>query len=316
MRSPVPLRAVLARQHLPALDGLRAVFVVAVVVSHFFRDLRILGHLGVGAFFVLSGFLITWLLFKEHDAAGTVSLREFYARRSLRIFPAYYVFLLVAFAVCAALRVAPPPAEVVAALTYTMNIHEAHPVPGGALFASHAWSLAMEEQFYLFWPPAFLILARRGHAPMVAALGLAIAATMVWRSVLHLAVGTGSDRVYFAPDTRIDALLVGCLLAAALRHGRVVAVAEHLAQTWLVAVTVAALMASAWLSPAWHYSVGLTMEALLVAILIVQLMQCSPRPVWSLLESRPARYLGAVSYPLYLYHRIGLLAGVAAAATA
>lgn len=94
--SPEDLGAILRRRHLPALDGLRAVAVFVVITYHFFGG-PIPGNLGVSAFFVLSGFLITWLLLKEYDADGTISLRNFYTRRVLRIFPAYYFFVAVSF---------------------------------------------------------------------------------------------------------------------------------------------------------------------------------------------------------------------------
>src|SRR6266480_7006418 len=92
------LGAALSHRHLPVLDGLRAVAVFTVIAYHF-GITAVPGDLGVSAFFVLSGFLITWLLLKEHAVAGTVSLRQFYARRMLRIFPAYYAFLAVSFAI-------------------------------------------------------------------------------------------------------------------------------------------------------------------------------------------------------------------------
>src|SRR5437773_10945941 len=84
--------------HLPALDGLRAVAVFTVIVYHY-GIAAVPGDLGVSAFFVLSRFLITWLLLREHAADGTVSLRRFYTRRVLRTFPAYYAFIAVSFAI-------------------------------------------------------------------------------------------------------------------------------------------------------------------------------------------------------------------------
>ena len=85
------LREKMERKHLPALDGLRAICVLTVMAYH--GGLPIPGDLGVSAFFVLSGFLITWLLILEQQQTGSISLRDFYARRTLRIFPAYYVFI-------------------------------------------------------------------------------------------------------------------------------------------------------------------------------------------------------------------------------
>ncbi len=91
-----PLKEILARRHLPTLDGLRAVSMFIVIGYHFGFS-RIAGDLGVSTFFVLIGFLITWLLVEEHVGFGQASLRDFYARSTLRIFPAYSAFLLFSF---------------------------------------------------------------------------------------------------------------------------------------------------------------------------------------------------------------------------
>src|SRR5438093_1124683 len=148
--------------HLPALDGLRAVAVFTVIVYHFGIN-AVPGDLGVSAFFVLSGFLITWLLLREHAANGTVSLRRFYTRRVLRIFPAYYAFLAVSFAIDS-VRGQPWGSSLgLSSLFYLVNYYNAlngHPVTSIA----HAWSLGIEEQFYLLWPMLLLLLLRGGAA--------------------------------------------------------------------------------------------------------------------------------------------------------
>ena len=150
MNSPAAgLRATLAGRHLPGLDGLRALSVFTVIAYH--AGAPVPGDLGVSAFFVLSGFLITWLLMKELEETGRISLRDFYARRTLRIFPAYYVFIIGSLVLDTA-RGFPWPGEMtLSAFTYTVNYYNAirgHPSTGIA----HAWSLAVEEQFYLLWP--------------------------------------------------------------------------------------------------------------------------------------------------------------------
>src|SRR5215203_3503971 len=116
------------------------------------------GGLGVTIFFVLSGFLITWLLLKEEAKWGDVSLRLFYLRRSLRIFPAFYVFWAVIVIGMGVLRHKPVAwPQAISALFYTSNYYQA--ITGNwqtALF--HTWSLAIEEQFYLLWPALFMAL--------------------------------------------------------------------------------------------------------------------------------------------------------------
>src|SRR6267378_3170255 len=157
---PSPLLGTLADRHLPALDGLRAIAVFTVIVYHFGIH-TVPGDLGVSAFFVLSGFLITWLLLKEQRATGTVSTRQFYTRRVLRIFPAYYVFLAASFAVDYARGQQWPPGLRLSGLFYVVNYYNAfHGHNAGSI--SHAWSLGIEEQFYLLWPMLFLVLLRGG----------------------------------------------------------------------------------------------------------------------------------------------------------
>jgi peptidoglycan/LPS O-acetylase OafA/YrhL len=303
-------RDVIARSHLPALDGLRAVAVFTVVASHSNLPLRIPGDLGVSAFFVLSGFLITRLLVRERERTGEVSIRRFYIRRTMRIFPAYYAFLLLSYALDARAGQQWGNTLVANALTYTVNYFNAfnhHP----STSVAHAWSLAVEEQFYLLWPLAFVILATRGRRALVTGVGLAALGAVAWRSWLFLGAHVDPSYVYNAFDTRLDNLAVGCLLALAVDSDRAVAAAETLAkQPWFPIATLALLLTSRLALPdSYHYSIGFTVDALLVATLIVQLLQLYQTRLWCWLEWPAIRYLGAISYPIYLYHQWGASVG-------
>ncbi len=307
---PVPdLSQVLAGGHLPALDGMRAVAVFIVIAYH--GGLGVVpGDLGVSAFFVLSGFLITWLLLREWRADGSVSLRRFYVRRTLRIFPAYYVFLAVSF-VLDRIRNDPwPDGLTAAAAGYAVNYYNAlHGHPPTAI--AHAWSLGVEEQFYLLWPAVFLLLARRGVRVLLPAVAGLVVAVLVWRSFLFLVGGVGTAYVYNAFDTRFDNLGVGCLLAICVERPWFDAVARTVARrVWLPLVTIVLLVWSrVGIGSAYHYSLGFTVNALLIAVLIVQLLQLSRRALWSWLEHPVTRFLGVLSYSLYLYHIWGIGAG-------
>jgi hypothetical protein len=191
-----------------------------------------------------------------------------------------------------------PASLTLSALTYTVNYFNAthrHPVTSIA----HAWSLAVEEQFYLLWPLVFIALARRGR--LVHGVIAIAALSFAWRTVLVFA-GTSSAWLYNAFDTRMDCLAIGCLVAiiqlpAAHRLG---------AKAWYPFVTIAALVASRVApSEAYHYSAGFTVEAVLCAVLLVQMMQLSPVSAWRFLDHPVMRYLGLISYPMYLYHAIG-----------
>src|ERR1035438_426187 len=138
--------------HIPALDAVRGIAALMVVFTHMDLLPRQFGALGVAIFFVLSGFLITWLLLRENDQAGDVSLRNFYVRRTLRIFPAFYVFWAVS--ICAALlrraQILWP--EAWAAFFYLGDYYAALDLRAGAGTATImglTWSLGVEEKFYL-----------------------------------------------------------------------------------------------------------------------------------------------------------------------
>ncbi len=310
---PQDLNRVLDQRHLPALDGMRAVAVFTVIAYHAGLG-AVPGDLGVSAFFVLSGFLITWLLLREWHGAGSVSLRRFYVRRTLRIFPAYYAFLAISFAVDY-VRHDPWPAGLAgAAVGYVVNYYNAlHGHPPTSI--AHAWSLGVEEQFYFLWPTVFLLLARREGRLLLPGVAGLVVVVLLWRSLLFLAGGVGTAYVYNAFDTRFDNLGVGCLLAICVERPWFAAVARSVARrTWLPLVTVGLLVWSRMgVSAAYHYSLGFTVDALLIAVLIVQVLQLYRYALWSWLEHPVARYFGVISYPLYLYHQWGIGVGRQAA---
>jgi peptidoglycan/LPS O-acetylase OafA/YrhL len=303
------LERTLGAPHLPVLDGLRALAVTMVVTSHF--GLPSLGGLGVTIFFVLSGFLITWLLIKECDSTGSVSLRAFYARRALRIFPAYYAFLALSITIDLKrgdTRILP---IVLPAIFYYTNYFNALMGHSSASVA-HAWSLAVEEQFYLLWPAAFILLSARGSRALLRGLVVAIAAVAAWRSFAYLWLGLGPSYVYNAFDCRFDCLAAGCLLAVACRHARFRSAMEATARAWRGLPLVAAALLLPQIEIAgdrYRYTVGFTLEALLIAFAIAQLLILHRGTPWRLLDARPIRYLGRVSYGMYLYHQWGLSIG-------
>lgn len=295
--------------HLPALDGLRAVAVFTVIVYHF-GITAVPGDLGVSAFFVLSGFLITWLLLKEHAVAGTVSLRQFYARRMLRIFPAYYAFLAVSFAIDH-FRGQPWGTGLgLSSVFYVVNYYNAlngHPTTS----ITHAWSLGIEEQFYLLWPMLLLLLLRGGTRRAARTLAIVIVAVVLWRTVLYAGFDVGSAYVYNAFDTRFDNLAVGCLLALAATSPMFDAVAARLSPSPLapLATLVLLLASRAAIGATWHYTAGFTVDAVLVAVFIVQMLRLYRSRLWAWLETPVVRYLGTISYPLYLWHIWGIGVG-------
>lgn len=290
---------------MPALDGIRAVSVFLVILSH--GGIGGGGSLGVNAFFVVSGFLITHLLLKEHDASGAISLRDFYLRRSLRIFPAYYVFLALSLTVDHFQGDLRSKDDAVAALLYLQNYRNAmfgHSDSSVAL----SWSLGVEEQFYLLWPGVLLVLLATGSWSAKRFLILSIGGVLAWRCLAYGVLDFSQSWAYNAFDCRFDSLAIGCLLSVGLRDAGVRYQFERLGRSWLPPLlTVLLIMLPTYLAPrGWKHSVGFTYEALLVSVLIAQLLQQSGRGPWAWLEWRWIRYLGAISYSLYLYHGWGL----------
>jgi len=207
----------------PALDGIRGISITIVLVFHANERLLPGGFLGVDLFFVLSGFLITSLLVQEFDATGGISLKSFYMRRVLRLFPALFTMLLL-FCAAAILVFGFHGAVdhlIDSAITvfYTANWARAlgvHRVD----FLGHAWSLSLEEQFYLIWPPMLLLLLRVMRSRWLVAflpLGLALASWAL-RFDMHID-GATLMRVLNGLDTHADGLMIGCCAGLAVASG-------------------------------------------------------------------------------------------------
>jgi peptidoglycan/LPS O-acetylase OafA/YrhL len=301
---PESLTTALRRASLPSLDGLRAVAVLLVVVYHFGLT-TVNGGQGVLIFFVISGFLITWLLLKEEEKWGSISLKHFYLRRTLRIFPAFYAFWFLVVVGFSYLGKNVYPVQAVASFFYVNNYYQAIAGdPNSAL--SHTWSLAIEEQFYLLWPMLFIAL--RNPARRIRALAIAIVVVWVYRAVAVLLFDVPQGYIYEALDMRSDHLMVGCLLAALLhcdaapRACRVVC-----ARPALIWVTLALFGGSSVMPNLvdWRYRdlVGFALDPVLVAILIVQgLAFGATTAAW--LNVSPMRWVGRMSYSVYLYQQI------------
>jgi peptidoglycan/LPS O-acetylase OafA/YrhL len=307
VRLPASLAQGLDRSHLLSLDGLRAVAAFLVVFYHcFFPALP--GGLGVLAFFVLSGFLITWLLLKEEERLGKISLKLFYARRALRIFPAFYAFwlLLMGAHIIAGKRIAM--GQAISSLLYVSNYYQAiigDPKTG----LSHTWSLGVEEQFYLLWPITFLWL--KGNQRRIRFLLWSIAGVWLYREVLVFIVHARPQYIYQAFETRADHLLIGCLLAVVLREGLWTPLWRFLvAVPSLVWFPIGLLACSVVCND--HYgwyrdTVGFIVDPILIAILIVQVIAHSSVGFGTVLNWRWVRYLGTISYGIYLYHPQAIL---------
>lgn len=292
---------------IPALDGLRAVAVLLVILYHFGFS-RVPGGHGVMLFFVLSGFLITWLLLKEDEKHRRIDLRGFYWRRVLRIFPAFYVYCGVAIAYLLVRGHLVPWPHALSALLYVSNYYAALNQHPENLF-SHTWSLAIEEQFYLLWPALF-ILWRHDLRRLTRILAVIIGSVWIYRAVLVYGFDVNTSYLYAAFDTRLDHLLVGCLLAVILKRGalptfwdKITAyTAAPLVTLVLLGLSVAAGQTE--LVPRYRDVFGYAVEPLLLAVFIAQSIALSAGSAWSWAENAAVKYLGRISYPLYLYQQM------------
>jgi peptidoglycan/LPS O-acetylase OafA/YrhL len=306
-----------------ALDGLRGLAVAAVLAFHGGVAVLSGGFLGVDAFFVLSGFLITGLLLAEHDGTGRVDLRAFWARRARRLLPALLVTLTTVLVVSRWLlpsdELAGLRTDALAAIGYTANWRMMD--RGGGYFSQtappsplqHTWSLAIEEQFYLVWPLlliALLFLCRRtgrSRGVLVAA-ALAGAAASTTTGVV-LSGGNDADRLYYGTDTRAAALLIGCAVAALLvgRPGADRPGADR-PHRLLGALALLGAAGTGWLwthangtSP-WLYRGSLLIAALSIAAVIAHAVRSPGSPTGRLLAVAPLAWLGKISYGVYLWH--------------
>lgn len=209
-----------ARNHLASLDGLRALSIVLVIFSHSrgayaggidnYRLCNYYGHLGVSIFFVISGLLISWLMIREREATGVVSLRNFYIRRALRILPVFWLFLLCVLGLKWAHVIEVSGMDVLRAFTFTRNYPLWVHGQKYSFWLDHTWSLSLEEQFYLVWPSLFAYLSRRGSRYFAAATVLAGPALRVGSYYLLPSMrGLGHGMFH----TSIDILMMGCVAA-------------------------------------------------------------------------------------------------------
>lgn len=287
-----------------SLDGLRAFSIIAVIGFHVLSPQGLLfrnGYLGVSLFFAISGILITTLLLRERETAGQINLYNFYVRRSLRIFPLYYAVLATYVVVTYLLERGTPRGNLFfsnlpAYLTYTSNWFVELSTTSSVIFY-FAWSLATEEQFYLFWP-SVVRYSRNRYTPVAIILAAMLAGEAArWASSADWIDGRALPVVML--KSIAAPICLGCVAAHVLHHRRSFRVLYEMAgRIWSVPVALLFLVAAVRLDLP-ELVISLSMVFLVVACIIRERHCLS----W-MLDSKLIRHIGMISYGMYLMHML------------
>ncbi|MCU1266143.1 MAG: Acyltransferase 3 [Acidobacteria bacterium] len=294
----------------PELDGVRGVSILLVLGLHFTPRLLPGGYCGVEVFFVLSGFLITSLLLQEWERTGSIRLKDFYFRRALRLGPGLLFYLLLlggyAFVFLNSERATEIYKGILWTLSYVSNwviaLEHGHPASVLAI----TWSLAVEEQFYLLWPPILvLLLKRKVSRPWITFIILFAIVVIVLHRTWLWHTGASFRRLYYATDTRADGLMLGCLIACLVSWKLI-----PRARLFELSLTTLALLAFLFLaylvlmidSELYLFRWMFTLASLSIATVLLSLVVWPDSIACFLLKFPPLVWVGRISYGLYLWH--------------
>ena len=302
------------RQYMPGLDGLRALAVLAVIFYHLNLPWALGGFYGVTLFFVLSGYLITDILLAEWRRRGRIALGNFWIRRARRLLPAVFTLLICVTAYVAVFRrdlLADLARDLLPAALYSSNWwfifhHVSYFQSFNPQLLNHFWSLAVEEQFYIFWPPLLILLLflfKKGRVAVVIALMLASALAMA----LLFHPGQDPSRVYYGTDTRAFSLLMGAAMAFIAPSAKIVRLRLSAFKRVLLELSGLAALAGCLCImifsnqySTFTYCGGMLLFSFFCAILIL----CAAHPdtlVSKVFSLPPLTFVGKISYGLYLW---------------
>ena len=293
-------------ERLPALDGLRGVGVILVFICHATDgpsaspQLHLItpyfpGGLGVWTFFVISGFIITWLLAREKSNTGDISLKLFYIRRFLRIFPVEAAYIVCLFILTRISRLHIPECAFITSITYTKN-YACAVRPDG-----HFWSLSVEEQFYIFWPVAYLAFTRR-RATLVAITLIVLAP--VSRAIQY---HNGTHLIWWL-SSNADALMIGCLMAMEFESPWL----RRFITIWpsIGRLSAVILIALPFIMLNYHFlgiftiPFGPLLQAVCIAYLIASFLIIQKGLLYEIFNNKIVGFIGLASYSLYVWQQI------------
>lgn len=291
---------------IPSLDGIRAVSIVIVFLSHVGFGGLIPGGFGVTVFFFLSGFLITTLLMREYDRNGKIAMPAFYMRRVIRLAPPILITLLLAAILVAlgTLEGEVDPATLSSQILFYYNYFslygDRHEIFGSEIL----WSLSVEEHFYLIWPALFVLFARRsigiGHV-----IGLVVG-ILIWRFVRVFVFGSDELAIYVSTDTRLDSLLFGCLLALMNWRGLSVWVfpQTRLRHGVMLGAVALLLLSFAVREEVFRSTLRYTLQGVALMPLFYYAVTQPESPYFRPLSWGFVKRIGVYSYTIYLCHFI------------
>lgn len=308
-------------RRISAFDGLRGIAILFVILGHAKDTIQMSSPLinqssifwgnsglGVRLFFVLSGYLITIIISKEVKREGRLNLKWFYIKRVIRIFPSFYIFIFAVFLINIYASWNIEPQEFLSAATFTWNYsafwNEA-PSAEGRWFLGHLWTLSLEEQFYLFWPLAFVLLPDKLLRKTVAAIILCLPFVRV-ASYFLLPSQRGLLGMMF--HTAIDGIMTGCFIALLFQGRKNNRWTEKLGRYIPVLVVIPLFFSpliNVWID-GYSISIGRTIDAVCLGLLVAWLHK-TPRSLFGrVLSNSVLTYIGKLSYSLYLWQQLFL----------
>ena len=297
--------------YIRGFDGLRAIAVSTVLVAHAGYGYLFPGGFGVTIFFAISGYLITSLLLVEYGKTGTINLKMFYARRLIRLYPELMALIFFCSIAGLALNLRATIAEWFAGPLYYMNyyyVFGAHYPVAQCYNWRQLWSLSVEEHFYIFFPGALLFLARTTKERLWF-IGALVVAPAIWRLATHFLLDLPWQYNYVATDTRIDSIAWGCLLAVLLRTEK--GEQRDVRSLWFInlpmvfAGTALILASLLYRDESFRWTWRFSLQGLGLFLLIGNILfDTRWRMIVAFLELGPVRFIGRISYGMYLYHML------------
>ncbi|MEG4293261.1 acyltransferase [Microcoleus sp. C2C3] len=295
--------------YIPSLDGMRTIAFLIVFLSHAGATHIVPGGFGVTVFFFLSGYLITTLLRREYEKNQVINFKHFYLRRILRIWPGFYLVLFLG-SILTLIGVLAGEIQLPAFLSQVLhyyNYYEAFVTTSGVAPGTGVyWSLAVEEHFYCLFPFLYISLLKMRVSPqrqMLILWGICLA-LLIWRCVLVFGMGANESRIFHLSDTRIDSILFGCALAV---NGNPVLDppygSDRLWKYFLLPAGITVLLLSfIYRSPEFANTLRYTIQGLALHGIFIAAIRFPDWGVFQILNWSWMRFIGLLSYSLYLVH--------------